>query len=59
MFLIYRACMNENSYNMRILAAAQGAEVDLNEDWYDPEPPEMIGASNINSIPFGLGYEEQ
>ena len=44
---------------MRILAASQGAEVDLNEDWYDPEPPEMIGASNINSIPFGLGYEEQ
>lgn len=50
--------MNENSYNMRILAAAQGAEVDLNEDWYDPEPEEVINASSISSIPFGLGYEE-
>lgn len=50
--------MNENSYNMKILAASQGADVDLNEDWYDPEPEEVIGASNIGSIPFGLGYEQ-
>lgn len=57
MFLIYRACMNENSMQMKMLAASQGAEVDLNEDWYDPAPPEVISRSNIGSIPISLGYE--
>lgn len=57
MFLLYRACMNENANHMKMLAASQGADVDLNEDWYDPEPPEMINSYNINSIPIGLGYE--
>jgi hypothetical protein len=51
--------MNENSNQMKMLAASQGADVDMNEDWFDPEPPEMIGSSNIGSIPFGLGYEQQ
>lgn len=58
MFLLYRACMNENSNQMKMLAAAQGADVDFNDDWYDPEPPEVVDAYNINAIPFGLGYEE-
>jgi hypothetical protein len=58
MFLLYRACMNENSIQMKMLAASQGADVDMNEDWYDPEPPEVVDASSIHSIPFGLGYEE-
>lgn len=58
MFLLYRACMNENANQMKMLAASQGADVDMNEDWFDPEPPEVIGSSNIGAIPFGLGYEQ-
>jgi len=42
---------------MKMLAASQGADVDLNEDWYDPDPPEVINSSNIGAIPIGLGYE--
>jgi hypothetical protein len=57
MFLLYRACMNENSTTMRMLAAAQGADVDLNEDWFDPQPEEVIDSQTIRHIPFGLGYE--
>lgn len=57
MFLLYRACMNENSMQMKMLAASQGADVPLDEDWYDPDPPEVINSSNIRSIPIGLGYE--
>lgn len=49
--------MNENATNMRMLAAAQGADVDLNEDWFDPEPPDMLDSQSIRSVPFGLGYE--
>lgn len=56
MFLLYRACMNENSTSMKMLAASQGAEVDLNEDWYEPKGPDVIDNSNISSIPIGLGY---
>jgi len=41
---------------MKIAAAAQGADVDLNEDWYEPEPVEAAGAFEIQSLPFGLGY---
>jgi hypothetical protein len=48
--------MNENSTSMKMLAASQGADVDLNEDWYDPEGPDVIDNSNISSIPIGLGY---
>jgi hypothetical protein len=57
MFLLYRACMNENSTNMKMLAAAQGADVDLNEDWFDPQPESVLDADSIRYVPFGLGYE--
>lgn len=57
LFLLYRALANDTSMSMKIAAAAQGAQVDLNEDWYDPEPIEAASAREIRSIPFGLGYE--
>lgn len=56
MFLLYRASTNEVALAMKISAAAQGADVDLDEDWYSPEPEEAMGAYEIRSMPFGLGY---
>jgi hypothetical protein len=49
--------MNENSTNMKMLAAAQGADVDLNEDWFDPQPESVLDSDSIRYVPFGLGYE--
>lgn len=57
LFLLYRACSNDLSTSIKIAAAAQGASVDFNEDWYDPEPIEAAGSYEIRSMPFGLGYE--
>lgn len=56
MFLLYRASSNEVAMDMKIAAASQGADVDLNEDWYDPEPEVAANASEIRSLPFGIGY---
>ena len=39
------------------MAASQGADVDFDDDWYDPEPISAADASAIASIPIGLGYE--
>lgn len=60
LFLLYRASVNETSMDMKIAAATQGADVDFNEDWYDPssEPEEPAGGSEIVSMPFGLGYQQ-
>ena len=58
LFLLYRASANETSMDMKIAAATQGADVDFNEDWYDPEPVVAADASEIRSVPFGLGYEQ-
>jgi hypothetical protein len=57
LFLLYRACMNETNTAMKIAAAAQGAEVDFEEDWYDPEPPRIAQAHDILDMKFGMGYE--
>lgn len=57
LFLLYRACMNETNTAMKIAAAAQGAEVDFEEDWYDPEPPRVAQAHDILDMKFGMGYE--
>ena len=43
---------------MRIAAAAQGAEVDFNEDWYDPTPIVAAPAYEIQKMSFGMGYEQ-
>ena len=58
MFLLFRACNNETNTHMKIMAASQGADVDFDDDWYDPEPLVAASASDITSIPFGLGYEQ-
>ena len=57
LFLLYRACGNEINLQMKIMAASQGADVDFDDDWYEPSDPKVIGASDIATIPIGLGYE--
>lgn len=57
MFLIYRAGANEVNTQMKIAAATQGAEVNFDDDWYEPEEPDFVGSHNISNIPIGLGYE--
>jgi len=50
--------MNETGTSMKIAAAAQGADVDFDEDWYDPEPPRQAQSYDIlNNMTFGIGYE--
>jgi hypothetical protein len=58
LFLLYRACNNDTSVQMRIAAAAQGAEVDFNEDWYDPAPLAPTPVHEIQKMSFGMGYEQ-
>lgn len=57
LFLLYRACMNETSVAMKIAAASQGAEVDFDDDWYDPEPLRAAQVHDIMNMKFGMGYE--
>jgi len=57
LFLLYRACANDLSTSIKIAAAAQGADVDFNEDWYEPEEVAPASGNEIRSVPFGLGYE--
>jgi hypothetical protein len=44
---------------MKIAAAAQGADINLNEDWYNPEPPRAMQAHDILQSGIGLGYESR
>jgi len=60
MFTLYRAATNDFNMNVKALAATQGADVDWEEDWYDPEPPkppEVLEGGDLRFIPIGLGYE--
>jgi hypothetical protein len=62
LFLLYRACTNDLSTQIKITASASGADVDWSEDWYDEmiygaKPPEVIQQSDLRLIPIGLGYE--
>ena len=41
---------------MKVMAASQGADVDFDDDWYDPIPLEAADSKEISSIPLGLGY---
>lgn len=62
MFLLYRACSNEFSKNMKALAASQGADVDFEEDWYAPEdraPIDAMRSWDIMNAAIGLGYSEE
>ena len=44
---------------MKIAAAAQGADVDFDEDWYDPAPKRIVQGHDIMQMGFGLGYEQK
>ena len=64
MFLLYRACTNEISKNMKALAASQGADVDFEDDWYDQSDnarEHAITKTEIRMLPqgFGLGYSTE
>lgn len=50
--------MNETSTAMKIAAASQGAEVDFDDDWYDPAPIVAASSHDIGQMGFGLGYEQ-
>lgn len=61
MFLLYRACTNEFSKSIKALAMAQGADVDLEEDWYDTSnsvKEHAVTQTEIRMLPkgFGLGF---
>lgn len=61
LFLLYRACTNEYSKTIKALAMSQGANVDLDEDWYDNTDSvknHAITSTEIKLLPpgFGLGF---
>lgn len=58
MFILYRACTNETNTQMKIAAASQGADVNFDDDWYDPAPPEVLQRGDLVSMPIGLMIEE-
>lgn len=38
---------------------AAGADIDFDDDWYDPEPPkpkEAIDGGSVRFLPIGIGY---
>lgn len=64
MFLLYRACTNEFSKNLKALAASQGGDVDFDEDWYDSSEnirDHPVTQTEIRMLPkgFGLGYSQE
>jgi glucose-6-phosphate isomerase len=59
LFLLYRAAQNIVSVEMKIAAAAQGADVNFEEDWYDPPPKRAIQPLDIAQMGIGLGYESR
>ena len=58
MFLLYRASANETNMTMKVMAASQGADVDFDDDWYDPAPPDVLTKNDLRGIPIGLMIEE-
>ncbi len=60
LFVLYRACSNEFTKQIKISSMAWGGEVDFDDDWYDPapiEPPRTLESSDFRFLPIGLGYE--
>jgi len=60
LFVLYRAANNDFQMSMKATAAAQGADIDWEYDWYDPEPlkpAEVIESNDLRFMPIGLGYE--
>lgn len=61
MFLLYNASRHQFSMTLKSQAAAMGAEVDWDEDWYDPAPPPKpvaLHGGDVKFLPIGLGYEQ-
>lgn len=57
---MYRAANDHFTMNLKSQAASMGAEIDWDDDWYDPAPPKeipILGASDLRFLPIGLGYE--
>ena len=54
---MYRALGNEYTKSIKASAVAFGAEVDFNDDWYEPEPELAASKTEIAQIPFSMGYE--
>ena len=50
--------MAEVSTDLKIAAAAQGADVNFDEDWYEPQPKQkdVLQPYDLVSMPIGLGY---
>ena len=60
MFLLYNASKHQFSMTLKSQAAAWGAEIDWDEDWYDPAPPPKpvsLSGGDVKFLPIGLGYE--
>lgn len=60
LFLLYRANNNEFSKDVKVAAMAAGADIDFDDDWYDPEPPkpkEAIDGGVVRFLPIGIGYD--
>lgn len=63
---MYRACANETSTALKVAAAAQGGEVDFDDDWYDPAPAKIkqpvsvmeMKAKGITGFGMGISTEE-
>lgn len=55
--MLYRALGNEYTKTIKASAMAFGAEVDFEDDWYDPAPPEVANKTSIAQMPISLGYE--
>lgn len=58
LFLLYRACMAQVTTDIKVAAAAQGADVDFDDDWYEPQEKvqPVIQPYDLVSMPIGLGY---
>lgn len=50
--------MAEVSTDLKIAAAAQGANVDFEDDWYEPQAKQkaVLQPYDLVSMPIGLGY---
>jgi len=59
LFLLYRAYSNEYTKQIKVSAMAAGAEVDFDDDWYDPLPPKEVPVIDANNYKYllGIGYE--
>ena len=60
LFILYRAANAAFGMDMKAMAAAQGAEVEWDDDWYNPAPPkpiEVVEGADARFLPICLGFE--